>query len=128
MPLADPPDLSAPFTLVIPNHCDIMGSCSTGSLVTNGDTWLSAELPKLLDSSQYRAGGTAIFLTWDEDDYSDSQHVATLVIAPSTPTGARDGTRYDHYALLRTAEEMLGLPTTLGSAATAPSMRGGFNL
>jgi hypothetical protein len=29
----------------------------------------------------------------------------------------------DHYSLLRTTEEMLGITTHLGKAATAPSMR-----
>jgi hypothetical protein len=36
-------------------------------------------------------------------------------------------TRFDHYSMLRTTEEMLGLGF-VGNAATAASMRGAFGL
>jgi hypothetical protein len=68
-----------------------------------------------------------VFITWDEDDGSAVQQIPTLVAAPSVPSGLADATRYDHYSLLRTTEEMLGLPL-LGQAATAPSMRPGMHL
>jgi hypothetical protein len=124
VPLADPPDLSARFTFVTPNLCNDMHDCP----VSTGDTWLSQWLPKLMDTPQYQSGTTAIFVTWDEDDHSQGNHVATLVIAPSVPAGTQVATRFDHYSMLRTTEEMLGLPTTLGAAATAVSMRAGFHL
>jgi hypothetical protein len=54
--------------------------------------------------------------------------VSTIVVAPSVPPGTRDGTPFNHYSLLRTTEEMLGLPTSLGAAATASSMRAAFHL
>ena len=67
-------------------------------------------------------------LDWDEDDYTTNQHIATLVISPSTPAGTKAGTSFNHYSLLRTTEEMLGLDRFLGRAARAPSMRAAFNL
>ena len=54
--------------------------------------------------------------------------IATLVIAPSTPVGTTSASRFDHYSLLRTTEEMLGLTTYLGEAANAVSMRSAFGL
>jgi hypothetical protein len=51
-----------------------------------------------------------------------------IVISPTTRPGTRSVDRVDHYALLRTTEEMLGLRTFLGAAANAPSMRPMFNL
>ncbi|MDQ3857328.1 MAG: alkaline phosphatase family protein [Actinomycetota bacterium] len=134
VPLTGPPDLSARFTFVTPNLCNDMHSCSTQDDIATetktGDTWLSTFLPQVLASPEYTAGTTAIFITWDEDDYSsvDSQHIPTLVVAPSTPAGAASATRFDHYSLLRTTEEMLGLTTYLGRAADATSMRGEFGL
>jgi phosphatidylinositol-3-phosphatase len=132
VPLTDPPNLSAKFTFITPNECNDMHSCPTGkdaaSQIRNGDTWLAQWMPKILDGPEYRSGNTAVFLTWDEDDYSGSNQVVTVVISPSTPAGLKVGTRYDHYSLLRTTQEMLGLPTNLGAAATAPSMRGDFRL
>jgi hypothetical protein len=134
VPLTGPPDLSARFTFVTPNLCNDMHSCSTQSdtatETATGDTWLSTFLPEVLASPEYASGTTAVFITWDEDDYEsvDSQHIATLVVAPSTPAGTASATRFDHYSLLRTTEEMLGLQTFLGAASTAPSMRGAFGL
>ena len=99
--------------------------------ISTGDTWLATFLPKILRSSTYAHGGTAAFITWDEADYSSSSshsrsHVATLVISPTTPAGARSSTRFNHYSLLRTTEEMLGLGC-LANACNATSMRYAFH-
>jgi hypothetical protein len=67
-------------------------------------------------------------VTFDENDGSTGNLVSTIVIAPSVIAGTRSGTSFNHYSLLRTTEEMLGLPTTLGSASTASSMRAAFHL
>jgi hypothetical protein len=123
VPLGSTPNLSARFTFVTPNLCHDMHDCS----VKAGDAWLSTWLPKLFASSQYRAGRTAVFLTWDEDDRGADNHIATLVVAPSVRAGTAVSTKFDHYSMLRTTEQLLGLGF-LGKAATAASMRGAFNL
>jgi hypothetical protein len=133
VPLGTTPDLSARFTFITPNLCNDMHSCPSQSDVATetktGDTWLSTFLPKLLSSSQYTAGNTVIFVTWDEDDYSSSNanRIATIVLSPSTPAGAKVTTRYDHYSMLRTTEELLGLPF-IGNASGAGSMAADFHL
>jgi hypothetical protein len=116
------PDLSAKFTFVTPNTCNDMHDCSTQT----GDTWLSNEIPAMMNTPQYQAGTTAIFITWDEDGngYSDGNKVAMIVVSPYTH-GVKDATSYTHWSLLRTTEEILGLPL-LGNAATANSMLGKF--
>jgi hypothetical protein len=124
VPLRPTPDISARFTFVTPNLCNDMHDCSVGT----GDAWLSTFLPKILASRQYRSGSTAVFITWDEDDGDANQHVATIVVAPSTPAGTRSAVRFDHYSLLRTTEEMLGLKRLLGNAARAAGMRSAFHL
>jgi hypothetical protein len=121
VPLADPPDISARFTFVTPNLCNDMHDCS----VAKGDAWMARWLPKMLNSRQYRAGTTAVFITWDEG--SGPNRIATFVIAPSTPRRTTSATTFSHYSLLRTTEEMLGLPL-LGQAASAASMRSAFHL
>ena len=97
-----------------------------------GDAFLARWIPRITSSRAYRAGRTAIFITWDEpDDFGTNpprDTIATIVIAPTVPAGARVGARFDHYAMLRTTEEMLRLRPFLGAAARAPSMRGGFHL
>jgi phosphatidylinositol-3-phosphatase len=123
VPLGPSPDLSAKFTLLTPNLCHDMHDCP----VETGDRWLTTFLPKVLASPEYAEGSTAVFVTYDEDDGSADNHVATLVIAPPVPAGARSPVPFTHYSLLRTTEELLGL-STLGAAREAPSMRTAFGL
>jgi phosphatidylinositol-3-phosphatase len=42
--------------------------------------------------------------------------------------GTASTTTFNHYSMLRTTEELLGLSPLLGNAATATSMRSAFNL
>ena len=126
----------ASFTFITPNLADDMHD----GTISQGDAWLAAQLPKILNSSDYTSGHTAIFITWDEGSgggafkgtncitsTSPSCHVPTIVLSPYTPRGTVDSVRLSHYSLLRTAEELLALPL-LGQAATATSMRQAFHL
>ena len=61
-------------------------------------------------------------------DSSSTQHIATLVVAPSVPDGTTVATNFNHYSMLRTTEAMLGIGTYLGGAAGATSMSSGFHL
>ena len=57
----------ATYNFITPNLCDDMhDSCKpTRNPVKQGDTWLSQNIPAILNSAAYKAGG-AIFITWDE--------------------------------------------------------------
>jgi phosphatidylinositol-3-phosphatase len=122
VPLTNRPDLSARFTFVTPNLCHDTHDCS----VATGDRWLRSFLGQVFASAEYRAGKTAVFLTWDEADGSSNQ-IATIVAAPSVRPGTAASPRFDHYSMLRTTEEMLGLGL-LGRAASATSMRAAFRI
>jgi phosphatidylinositol-3-phosphatase len=125
------------FSFITPNLIDDMHD----GTVADGDTWLSKNLPTILNSSQYAGGSTVVFITWDEGEggsrtngeqcatkTSDvSCHVATLVISPSTKPGTKSGTLFNHWSLLATAEQLLGLPK-LGHASSATTMTSAFNL
>ena len=117
------PDPTAAFTFLTPDLCHDMHDCSTHT----GDAWLSAEVPRILGSRTYRAGHTAVFITWDENDSGGSK-VPCYVIAPSVRPGTVVPAAFTHYSLLRTTEELLGLRPLLAGAATAPSMAAAFGL
>jgi phospholipase C len=123
LPLTSSSPLTTAFTFVTPNVCHDMHSCP----VSTGDRWLSGWLPRLLRTSAYRSGSTAVFITWDEDDGAAHQHIPMLVLSRHTRPGTRSATAFDHYSLLRTTEEILGLPK-LGAAGRAASMRQAFGL
>jgi phosphatidylinositol-3-phosphatase len=123
------------FSFVTPNLIDDMHD----GTVSDGDAWLAANLPVILDSAEYRDRTTVVFITWDEGaggsagetcaaNHADSScRVAALVISPSTPAGTRSAAPFSHYSLLATTEELLGLPF-LGEAAVSPTMTRAFRL
>lgn len=92
------------FALLIPNLCHDMHDCD----VRAGDAWLERFLPTILESHAYQEGGV-LFLTFEEDGGNDGNRVATLVISPYARVAARLTAPYDHYTLLRTIEDLLGL-------------------
>jgi hypothetical protein len=114
------------FAFVTPNLCNDTHDCS----VATGDAWLQSWFAKILASSSYTAGRTVIFLTWDEDDGSASNQVPLLVVSPSTRAGTTSATAFNHYALLKTTEQLLALPAFLGHAGdvSTNSMCMTFNL
>jgi phosphatidylinositol-3-phosphatase len=124
------------FSFVTPNLIDDMHD----GTIADGDSWLSKNLPVILNSQEYQSGSTAVFITWDEgsggypiEDCDDtgvtdtSCIVPTIVISPTTPAGTRSGSFFDHYSLLATTEALLGLPK-LASASSAPTMTAAFHL
>jgi phosphatidylinositol-3-phosphatase len=95
------------------------GILQSGSDITNGDTWLSTNIPLITASAAYTSGGV-IFIVWDEDDLSGvlskDDPIPLFVLSPYAKSGGYTSTSHaDHYALLATIEDGLGLPR-LGSA------------
>jgi phosphatidylinositol-3-phosphatase len=124
------------FSFITPNLIDDMHD----GTIAQGDAWLASNLPAILNSAPYRAGTTAVFITWDEgsggypiEDCDDtgttdtSCIVPAIVISPSTLAGTISKAFFDHYSLLGTTEALLGLPK-LGSAASSPAMTAAFHL
>jgi len=101
------------YTSITPNICDDMHDCS----VATGDRWLSNWVPRILASPAYLDGTTILFIIWDEPT-----PVANVVVAPSVQPATVSAVPINHYSLLRTTEEMLGLPL-LGQASSATSLR-----
>lgn len=107
------------FSFVTPDLCHDTHDCG----VSTGDAWLAATLPGVLASRAYRTGTTAVFVIWDEPS-----PMPIVIAAPSVRPRTVARTPLNHYSLLATTEEMLGLPGRLGAAAQAPSLRSLFNL
>jgi hypothetical protein len=105
------------FSFITPDLCSDTHDCG----VDVGDAWLSQWVERIVASDTYRVGRTAVFIAWDE-----STPMPFIVVSPSTSQVVYDQPT-DHYALLRTTEEMLGLPL-LGHAADAKSLRDAFKL
>ena len=72
--------------------------------------WLRAFLSPLLQDQAFRAE-TLVVVTFDERHPDADNHVHAVVIGPGATPGTVDDTRYDHYSILRTAEQNWSLGT-----------------
>ena len=111
------------FMWVTPNLCNDMHDCS----VSTGDTWLKNNVPAILNSAAFTTQNSLLMITWDEDNGSSGNHVATLVIAKSVPPGFRSGVKYTHYSLLTTVESAWGLSPLTGNDGGASPMSDFFH-
>jgi hypothetical protein len=114
------------FSFVTPDLCNDTHDCP----VATGDAWLQAWFAKIVPSPTYLAGRTVIFIVWDEDDGLAANHIPLIVVSPTTRPGTQSGMLFDHYALLKTTEQLLGITPLLGHAGDAAtlSMLSTFNL
>jgi phospholipase C len=112
--------------------------CAKGDedLVRRGDVVVGDLIGAIQSSAAWTTPGvnTAIVITWDEDGKADrvpeaaqaccvvdghnpgGGHIPTIVITNHGPDGFADPTPYDHYSLLRTIEDALGLDGHVGHA------------
>jgi len=96
---------------VVPDLCHDMHDCS----VATGDAWLARELDGYI---QWTMNHNSLFiLTFDEDNGTAANQIATIFVGPMVQSGEYP-THIDHYSVLRTLEEMYGVPPT-GKAASA---------
>ena len=123
------------FVWVTPDLCDDGHDCPA----TTAAAWLTRFVASVTKSAAWREGG-ALFVTWDEAEGDDAAvvppgrvvpsggggRVMTLVVAPHLRRGLRVAVPYDHYSLLATVEDALGLPL-LGRARTATPMAAFFD-
>jgi phospholipase C len=134
---------TAAYTFITPNTCHdhhFETGCSGTSKtsVQTMDTWLSGTMQAIQATTDYQAGQTLVFVTFDEgqagtagENCADlantdpSCHVATIAVAAGVHPVA-DPTFYTHYSLLRACEQALGITTYRGNAATAADMRPGM--
>jgi hypothetical protein len=88
------------------------------------DAWLKSEVPKILDSAAYKAGGV-LFITWDEAEgrgANSKEQVPMIVVSTRIKSpGFQSSAAYSHASYLRTVETIFGL-AYLGAAATAKDM------
>jgi hypothetical protein len=114
----------AQYNFITPNLCDDMHDsfgCATTDAVSNGDTWLSTEVPKILASSAYKDNG-ALFITWDESEGGELP-IGMIVLSPKAKGGGfASNTKFFHSSMLRTVEEVFGVTPLLRDAANQPDL------
>jgi hypothetical protein len=109
------------FLWISPNLCNDTHDCAVG----RGDRWLAKNMPPLLNAM---GENSALFITWDEGttnagccDGADGGRVPLVALGSAARAHGVEPRPRDHYALLRTIEDALHLPS-LRRAATSPSV------
>src|SRR5207302_267993 len=116
----------------------------TQDLIRTGDSFLSDTVGKIMSSPAW-TGNSAIFIAWDESDFTGSSsdfgfgdtsgccdsipghgggHVVTLVISHSNHSAGTSDIAYNHYSLLRTIQDgwQLGCLGFTCDTANVPAM------
>jgi phosphatidylinositol-3-phosphatase len=112
------------FVWISPNLCHDMHDCS----VSTGDRFLAGLVPALLRALGRRG---LLFLTWDEGSSDDrccrlaaGGHIVTIVAGGGARAHGRLATPTDHYSVLQTIEDLLGLRRLRGAACPCtPSLQ-----
>jgi len=90
------------YAFITPTLCNDGHDCGDATV----DAWASTNIQRVLDSAAYKAGTVAVFVWYDEDHPVPNTQIA--------PTGHKGDITQSglgtHAALLKTIEDMLGLP------------------
>lgn len=108
----DPGELPT-VALLIPDQRNDMHDGS----IALGDAWLSRNIEPYVKWAMTH--DSLLILTWDEDDGSADNRIATLFIGPMVKRGV-SGQHINHYNILRTIEEMYGLSYLGDSVSVGP--------
>ncbi|MFE0462178.1 alkaline phosphatase family protein, partial [Kitasatospora sp. NPDC058965] len=105
---------------VVPNLCDDIHNCS----IATGDTWLKTHLDAYVQWA--KTHNSLLVTTFDEDDSTTSANQITTLFNGQPVKAGSYGEYVDHFGVLRTIEDMYGLPYA-GSAAQATSITDAWN-
>jgi hypothetical protein len=112
----------AAYNFITPNLCnDMHDSCAPlFNQIRQGDTWLSTEIPRIMNSSAYTNNGV-IFLLWDEG--STTSIVGMIALSPlAKGNGYTSTVPYTHSSMLRTVQDIFKVTPLLGDAANATNL------
>jgi phosphatidylinositol-3-phosphatase len=109
----------AHYNFITPNLCHDMHDCA----ISDGDAWLSTEVPRILESDAYRSGG-ALFIVWDEGTDDSDGPIGLIALSPfAKGNGYSNSIPYTHSSLLRTLETIFSVGPFLGDAVNATDLR-----
>jgi hypothetical protein len=102
---------------VVPNQSNNMHDGTDPSRITNGDTWLYNNLNGYIEWT--RTNNSLFILTFDEDDNLNGNQITTIFTGKMVAAGEYTET-INHYTILRTIEDMYGLPYACNASTATP--------
>jgi len=101
-------------SIVVPNLNNDMHDGTIGQ----ADTWMRTNIDGYLQWAKQH--NSLLLVTWDEDDNNAGNRIPTIFAGAGVRTGQYPE-RIDHYSVLRTLQDMYGLPP-LANSATASTI------
>lgn len=105
------------YVFITPDMCSDTHDCP----VRTGDDWLSRQVPRILASPAFTSQNSLLVLTYDEGSGASNQ-VVTVFAGPAARKGFTSDTRFTHYSLLRTIEDVWGLDPLTDNDRNATTM------
>lgn len=103
---------------MIPNLDDDMHD----GTIQQGDSWLQTHLASYVNWAMNNNSVlivSVLIVTFDEDDGSENDQIATIFVGGPVKPG-QYSEKLNHYNVLRTIENMYGLPNPANSGSAAP--------
>ncbi|MBV9256780.1 MAG: hypothetical protein JO215_02050 [Ktedonobacteraceae bacterium] len=100
------------ISIVVPNLQDDMHD----GTIQQGDTWLQNNINSYVQWAQNN--NSLLIVTWDENDGSQGNQIPTIFDGPMVKTG-QYSEQINHYNVLRTLEDMYGLPAANNSSSAS---------
>src|SRR5215471_8616345 len=101
------------ISIVVPNLNDDMHD----GTIQQGDTWLQTHIDPYVQFA--KTHNSLLIVTWDEDDSTQSNQIATIFFGPMVKTG-QFGETIDHFNVLRTVEDLYSLGHAGQAANVSP--------
>jgi phosphatidylinositol-3-phosphatase len=104
------------ISFVIPTQLNDMHD----GTVTQGDAWLQNNLNGYVKWA--KTHNSLFILTFDEDNGSSGNRIATILIGPAFPAGLTSSQTVNHYSILAMLDDMYGLPRIGNATGATPPM------
>jgi hypothetical protein len=104
-------DRVAAYNFITPNLCHDMhaNSCTgSGDPIKQGDTWLAANVPAILDYVTAHQG--TLWIVWDEP-VGTTGTIPLIVLGPHVKPNHVSTIQYSHGSIVKSVEQILALPT-----------------
>lgn len=117
------------FAVIIPDQCHDMhggyGKCANwddDKLVSVADDYAESVVSRVTSAPFWSQGNNAIVIVWDEGttNIGGGGNVAAIVITSTGPRALQDATSYNHYGLLATIQDALGVACLRNSCSATP--------
>jgi hypothetical protein len=107
-------------SVIVPNQVNDMHNGKNPEAIQSGDRWLQEHLDDYVQWAEQH--NSLLIVTWDEDNKKENNRIVTLFVGSMVQAGRYDQ-RITHYNVLRTIEDLYGLPHVGASAEVAPITR-----